>query len=633
MSSKRVVAPRDIAIAHRTFLALGLVTALLVAGLTVSLVVPSADAQLVSKVAQPVCVIPLDPTPAPPLGRSNEPFPSGDHPFLHSGTHLQGKRAQEKYAGGLFYLPGGVTGFGGFTSAVVVDNPDPVFGVNVQIDYFDHTGFPVGSTGPHFIPPEGHHEEAATPLGFTSGIGAAHIRVLDPDHPGIVGATLHHTICVFGICDPDRPLSIFGQPPGLATKQQLQTRGNKTTLWWGPLPLSNLLATPFGDEFFNGQAPFLFVHNPNNAANTVAVDLFVFDPNTGVVTPVPNYRVVTLPPNGTLLEKDGTHLAAPSGLWDVFINNLLSGPVDLDILVRVRSLSDLPILGDGVMTDFFGPGFVTGTRFRAASTMLFRTPNWRLINPELSFDTGGILHTQMLVGNVGTTDAGPVRIEYYDNNNNLLSSATVASLPPNNTLRILPGRLNYPVVQNGFGWARITACDANQELIGLTVREVLPSAQFFSQYHKAYGEALTTLLGNEPGPGFKITDPISFQTYIRKVSPLVRTTPTFPGWGYVTFGNFAVSNIGPYRFRLFDRVGTGCGLLGFNGVPFGSTSWTYEDLFSTCNSFAVGNLNGRVDHTDGRIEGIKVLGDPLDEYEIPGFALNPGPDDEPFPGE
>ena len=104
--------------------------------------------------------------PAPPLGRSNEPFPSGDHPFLHSGTHLQGRRAQEKYAGGLFYLPGGVTGFGGFTSAVVVDNPDPVFGVNVQIDYFDHTGFPVGSTGPHFIPPEGHHEEAASPLGL-----------------------------------------------------------------------------------------------------------------------------------------------------------------------------------------------------------------------------------------------------------------------------------------------------------------------------------------------------------------------------------------------------------------------------------------------------------------------------------
>lgn len=59
-----------------------------------------------------------------------------DYRWVHSSTHLQGRRAHEKWAWGFFLPPaGGPFGlFAGFRTAVVVDNPDPSLAAIVDIE-------------------------------------------------------------------------------------------------------------------------------------------------------------------------------------------------------------------------------------------------------------------------------------------------------------------------------------------------------------------------------------------------------------------------------------------------------------------------------------------------------------------
>jgi len=139
---------------------------------------------------QPFCVSTIDPAPTGIVGRPTVSFPALDHQFIHSSVHLQGLPATEKWAGGLLQHPPAASGFDGFSSAVVVDNPDPNVAINFQIDYFDFNGVNVG-TSVGTLAPNGHHIEAATPLDPASNPGALGVgsaRVTTTADTGIVGA-------------------------------------------------------------------------------------------------------------------------------------------------------------------------------------------------------------------------------------------------------------------------------------------------------------------------------------------------------------------------------------------------------------------------------------------------------------
>jgi len=563
------------------------------------------------------CVRPLDPIPTGVSAKPNEGFPAifgpVDHRFIHSSTHLQGKLAQVKWAGGLVYQPAG-TAFDGYTSALVINNPDPIVSCVVDINYYDAAGTVVQQTLGLTIPPEQLRTDAPTLLAASAGnlgVGSAEVTVTN-GCPGIIGAVLMHTNNVLGITDPDD----FG--PGAASKQQLQVKPSRTELFWGPLPVTNVTAI----DFFNGNAPAFWVVNPNDVANTVRVDLTVFDRATGNSFTI-NWRTVTLPANGALFEASGPHLAAIGsanpGLWNQIIS-LYFPPLglDWDLIVHVVSEDNLPILGDGLMTDFVGDdggdNLVIGGRYRMASTMLANNPNWLLVDPDFSYDPGGIIETYIGVANVGTIDAGPVAIEYYNAAGTRISTGTVSSLPPNTSIRIEPGTFGYPTAQVGFGWVRIFGCKPSADLVGWTVREVqdFPGV---SQFQKAFGETLLHTTSAEPGVGFTAGG------MTRKLKPISRVNPFFFWPGYTTFVNQSIGNIGAYNFELLlDSATFSCGVLGpFAGLPWAETSSTYEDSFNICNPT---NISVAVDHTSGEIEGIGVIGDPLVEWLIPGLAGN-----------
>lgn len=546
------------------------------------------------------------------LHRPSATFPGGDHRFIHSSAHLQGNPRPVKWAGGLIHRPPAASGFSQFTSAVVVDNPHPTQPLSVRIDYFNHTGALVGTTHRQ-IPPEGHHVEAAAPLAATSGVGSARVTALDGN---LVGAVLFHTPCMTNdidgeICDID------GQPPtaGGSSMQQLQANQGATELWWGPLPLT----LTSGVDLFNVQAPFFFLVNPNSVSNRIRVRLVAFNHVTGTSTPFV-WRNVTLPAFGTLLEKSGPHLAGPpaAGLWDQFFTwySNLAQPYDVDILVHVESLDELPILGDGVMTDIYGDPLTAGVRFRMASHMLASTPASHLVDPDFSYEPGGVIQTLIGLWNTGTVSTGPIRIQYLNRNGGVVSSGTIPSLAPNQSARIEPGAFGYPTTTVGFGWVRINGCPGDQ-LVGWTTREVLPTG--LRQFHKAFGEILDGNGGAEPGPGFQVTN--ASGTWQRKVSAIARTDPSFFWPGYTTFVNTNVPNIGSYWFRFFDFSGFDCTnpvSQPFAGVPYANASTTYEEALTLCTPATT--LSGRVDAFRGGFKGINVIGDPFKEWGISGFA-------------
>ncbi len=632
--------------------------ALATVGLCLTLgVVPSIEAQVSGTTigANPACLVPVDPVPSGTIDRPFAEVPTADS-YLHSSTHLQGRRATVKWAGGLMHRPAVSTWFNEMTSALVINNPHPTQATAVLIDYFDHLGTLVGTTGPWTIPAEGFHTEAATPLAGSRGVGSARITV-QGEGPEIVGAVLWHLARLFDgagfeVLDPDPNFDDPG--PGAASMQQLQVVQDATELVWGPLPVSSVSTI----DFFNGAQPILNVVNPNNAPNRVRVELSIHTIGSGATAQLV-WRVVDLPPFGSLTDVLGAHLTDlgtndTKALWNQLFQRYLAFSTgnqasDSDYTLRVISEDDLPILGDVVVTDIWGPvsksarnisvgglggiepeprpqdNLLLGGRFRMASSMLAPTPTWRLLNPDLTFDytpTNGVpdlRQTMMLVSNVGAADAGPVHIQYYDRDGNQLAAASVPSLLPDQTLRIQPGAHNYPsTTHNPFGWARITACLPGAELVGWSLREVRPLDLLPAEYRKAFGELLVGNGGLEPGDSFASGD-----GDLRKVIPLARVWLNNPFPGDVTFGNFAGPQIGDYTWEFADGGGVDCSVgTVFNTVPFGSTSSTHVDPneISGCGTPFAENLNGRVDHDSGTIEGIDIIGDPLSEYDIPDFA-------------
>ncbi len=611
----------------------------------------------------PVCVRPIDPVQVPaPMGRPTEAFPTRDHLFVHSSTHLQGAPDDVKIAAGLIHRPGPGDALGDMTSALSVSNTSNTTATTVTVRFFDHLGQDMSSTVPFppaacalqtiTLQPEQTEILSAVPLDPATGcggegVGSARVTVAAGDPP-IVGSVIHHTYCLFGgtTCDTDAIPRSSTRPPGATAMEQLQSIQQTSELWAGPMPFT-ASAT---EDIYNGMTPIVSVTNPGDSTIATRMDLVISVP-TGGTTVVPFRPIVVIPPGGTWIESTGIPLNEidalvnsqppfPVGLWQQLLFALLAAPAtDLDISIRVTSLGGEPILGNVLFPDVFADaaaGSLTlGKRFRMASTILQGAPAGFLMNPELSFEASPdpLIETFVTLANVGT-DPTSVSIEYFDNMGVLIGAGNIPSLAPNAAIRIVPGTFGYPATGSGgtgptgFGWMRIRACNPTDRLIGWSVREILDPASHplyndpdghEDHFMKAYGEILMSTAAAEPGNGYSVT--IGNTTRTRKLSPLIRVSGDWPG--YSTAINDSVPNLFDYEWRIFNLAGFACGTAPFPGLPFGFGTWTYEDpeTLAICVSSGTGTEGtAAIDVSTGTVDGIDVIGDPMREWLIPDFA-------------
>ena len=396
--------------------------------------------------------------------------------------------------------------------------------------------------------------------------------------------------------------------------QQLQMQQDYAfELFWGPLPLTNN-AGPLSWDFLEGNSPLMMVTNPNPFPTTINV------------LQIANNGFLWTPYNITL---------APFASWvDMnFFNTWLNAhtnavPYDVDAMMWVTS-DDGPILGQGVLFDFFGPNMSFLQRFRMGSTMMSNERETRLVASELVSETGPIA-TNTLIGiaNSSFGDIGPIEIEYRDRNGTITGLTTIPNFPILSTLRIGPGSPNYPLTEFA-GSVTIRSCQPG--LIGWSMRSTehpgVPGPQSVPpignsegytvnfELRKAWGEVLDGGNGSEPGDGFPVSNADGL---VRKIGPLnlVRntTTNTRPFAGYNTVFNDGVSNVGPYSYRTFISPGneiTDFTLQPFAGLSFGDSSFTYLD--NTIPLVANGNLrtfvNTKFEHVFSRASGVNALGD------------------------
>lgn len=555
------------------------------------------------------CLATADPIPSGVTQRPNANFTTWpDYNFVHSSTHLQGKRATEKFAPGLFWFPPAPAELSGLRSSVVVTNPDPVLSANVLIEYFDEAGTPL-STSSFTLGPEQFHAEGAQPVSFGNGRGAARIRTTNG--VPIVGATVHHTLSFdlsgFGggvVTDPD-PFN-----PGATSMQQLQVaQQNKTTLYLGPLPTSDQSNL----DFLNGNSPLIWVMNPSATQNA----------NVSVLYLSRRGLIFT---NSAVIPPLGTHLDLT--LWNLALPFYLSGPVNYDDDFLVLVSSDQPVVGEALMVDLFGnsPGnnLVLGGRFRMGSAMLANTLAGRVVNPELTYQPTTIgVHTIMGILNASNLNIGPVAIRYYNRNGGVIGNDTINPFPSGTMARIGPGQAaspNYPTNPVFDGWVRITACKPG--LVGWTMRASGDEPGVVTPYfRKVWGEVLSGSNGQEPGNGFQVT--VGSSPWKRKVMPLVRVDPSFYWPGYTAMVNNSTANVGTYWFRYYNAAGTNVTLIPpvppqpYAGLRFANTSFTFDDpLVDPSLVPFVQTITGRTDITQGTVQGIDVIGDPMAEWDI-----------------
>ena len=121
---------------------------------------------------------------------------------------------------------------------------------------------------------------------------------------------------------------------------------------------------------------------------------------------------------------------------------------------------------------------------------------------------------------------------------------------------------------------------------------------------------------------------IGNNTLTRKVKPISQVFEDDDGFwwpGYTNYVNDSVSNIGRYAYRFYSPAGASFGSVGFGGLRYANTSFTYEDELVT-TPFDPALVSGRVDHSNGTIKGIGAIGDPLVEW-----MFSASPDFVPFP--
>ena len=622
-----------------------------------------------------------DPMPTGPSVSPADNFSVAEYAFVHSSTNLQGRPALRKTAAGLFWNPAGSFGtgiaraFGGFSSAVVVNNPSPQGAAIVRIEYHDPAGNLLGTSGPITIAPDGTHIEDASMIGLSpTGIGSATIIVENPNESiGIVGSTLHYfdSIGVPGwgiVTDPDSLVLPSGAPviaPGEGSYQQLQETplqltGPDGTDWrgWhvaGPFRFTNTSV----NDFDNGSAPVLMVANPNEHQVDVAFVMLAVGPSG----PIANLgtTIHSLAPQGMVME---------TSLW-TGLNQLSSnffGLYDFDIMVVVIALDGSPLVGDSLVIDAFGDNegaaqnrnLNLGRRMRMVSSSIAGAPGFTYGGALYASDvstftpTGGtspMIRTGIKVANAGFSVIGPVTVEYFDHLGTRVATDTVPMLPPAATLHIGLGEAQTPNFPANMwnGSVRVQASCASDRLIGWTAREIGKAPASWPanyQYRKAFGEEMTGANGLEPG--LVGTDYILSDNTVtsRRVASLVRTTSStgLGYWpGYTTFTNgFAFDNTGAYVYRFMSPAGidvTNYGPQPFAGLRFGATSFTYEDsdlLPIGPLGLQQGNGSARVDLPAGSnfVHGINVLGDPFEEYLIGSFARrNLGPYSKPGSGQ
>lgn len=558
--------------------------------------------------------MPAVPVPVPtclaypvPSGTSDVPassFFAEEHERVWASTHLQGQQAGVKYAPVLWSLDGGLVG--DFISYVIVNNPDPSNGLQVEISYFDPAGNLLSTSTPATIAPDGHYVQPAFAVAGPT-FGMVRVRVTPTSVVRrFVGATFHHANLMVNPLDSSLPFVTDPLPDraqGLNSLQQLQIPQRNTRAHLGPIPLR----TSIGIDSVNRIFPLLLVCNPHPTLQQT-MNVVVSD-STGSTVTSPG---VQIPPMGTYVNFDG---------WLAAIAVVNGTAPERDIIVSCVSNVGLPILGEGLIFDPYG-GATLGARLRMTSTMLQHTPTKTLVNPEVTTTPpiGTVqFDTTMSIANVATSDAGPVVIEYFNSTGGIIGSDTIASLPLLSSVvagRGQPATPNYP---NGvFGaWARITACGGG--IIGWTNRADEGSITNQTFLKKMYGETLHGSTGAEPGPGFILNGsrrkiaPLAFDQVAIGIDP-----------GYIAMMTDTPGNIGIYSYSFFDAFGTPTGLASFTGLRALNASFTYEDPIITLDAF---RHHGAVDITSGRIKGVCTIGGDVTQYFETGGGTYKGPGD------
>ena len=602
--------PRHAAL-HRAVLGgLGLALALALAAPT------AGQAAAVAPQPSPLpdyCALPVDPIPSGVTQEPGDTFTTeADYRWVHSGTHLQGKLARDKWAWG-FFLPTSTSPaplFSGFRTVVVVDNPDPTMPITVDIHYRDMNGAPL-ATSTRTIAPEGMVWELASPLALGNGLGTIEV-VSQSDSGPFVGAALHHSFYFDGVLDYEPNTPPDAHHPGLASMQQLQDPASGSTrIYAGPFPTTSTGAATH--VFLKGNLPTFQVINPNNAVNNVQITFYGTISGT-TIGPIG----LTLPPYGSHID-----MTLLNSLFNAATYGYAPGVHD-DWLVQVVSTDGLPLLGEQLMLDFYDIALTPFQRFRMVSAMMATGPAQVLYNPELTYETSGpAVHTISAIANVSGVDVGPVVIEYRDPRLGTYATDVLPSFPPGSSQRIAPGEpniFNYPSpVWDGN--IRILACKPG--LIGWTAREVEDGTSGGQQFHKAYGESLDGDNKSEPGTSFPVTT--LGLNLMRKVAPLDRCVlpgdypPYWPAYTAVT--NFSVPNVGTYYYQFFEPSGlpaTNFAPQPFAGIRWAEDSFTFEDGATNvlCLPATSRETSGRVDHKVGSVKGIDVIGDPLYEWDL-----------------
>jgi len=627
--------------------------------------------------ADEVGAAPCYPLVSTPTGVTDVPtdtlFPL-EHHMMNSSVHLQGNPAAEKVAP-VIHRPGPTSSLAGMRSIVIVNNPSPTTQLEVAIEYYDSTGSLVSTSLPSAIPPEGHYDEEAVALAGEPW-GTVRVKKLSDADPDFVGATYFHTYEIGlpvtdtsssgGGSDERDPIPAAGGESGeyefyiethdtrigAASMQQLQAaQSSATELYWGPLPMSNSAApgsstlSPLSWDFLNGNSPLLMVTNPN--AFPITANVLILDSQLNTL----QFYPVSLQPFQSWVDMDffesvlGLHeQSQPSGLV-----------YDLDVLVAV--FSDSPLVGQGVMFDFYGEDMDFLQRFRMGSTMMSNTPATTLISPEfISEDTDLATNTLIGIANASIREIGPVVIEYRDRSGAIVGKNLIPQFGILDTHRIGPGSAGYP--PNEFaGSVSIHSCQPG--LIGWSMKTTEhpgpPGSASASQWgglqgwelRKAWGEVLDGANGVEPGMGFLASRP----NLMRKVGPFNRVVnhPSHTGGGriagYNHVFNNAVSNTNPYFIRTFDSAGNELSQTGQNfpflGIRLGATAFTYIDgppvpliVSGTIKQF----VSTRFDHTStAGTTGINALGGypwewnwyipppPGGPYSGPGDIIPSGP--------
>jgi len=448
-----------------------------------------------------------------PSGANESPsngFSIGEYAFVHSSTNLQAEPAYRKLAAGLFWNPADEFGtgvpraFGAFSSAVIVNNPDPVNPTVVEIQFYHPDGTPAGASVTHSIGPNGTITQDASPLGSV-GIGSAVISVQSPGVDGpIVGSTVHYfdSIAVPGwgiVDDPDKLTLPSGQTilaPGEGSYQQLQKvptqefeKGGFDWRGWhfaGPFRFSNMSV----NDFDNGSAPVLMVANPNDDAVTVVFATLVVGPG-GIIANLGG-PVHTLAPNGMVME---------TTLWNglnQLTRNFL-GLYDFDIIVAVVTIEGRPLVGDALVIDAFGDdeGGTTnrnlnlGTRMRMVSTSISGAPGAPTSGPlGISYNNtlyasdvstyspsdgvAPMIRTGIKVANASFAPTGQITVEYFDHDGTPLATDCVPTLAPFATLQIGLGETQTPNFPANMwnGSVRVRGACSGERLIGWTAREI-----------------------------------------------------------------------------------------------------------------------------------------------------------------